>query len=24
VRGPSGTVMVTVDPWSGVARADAR
>jgi Tfp pilus assembly protein FimT len=24
VRGPNGTVMVTVDPWSGVPRADAR
>jgi Tfp pilus assembly protein FimT len=24
VRGPSGTMMVTVDPWSGVAHADAR
>jgi Tfp pilus assembly protein FimT len=24
VRGPNGTMMVTVDPWSGVARADAR
>ena len=24
VRGPAGTVMVTVDPWSGVAHADAR
>ena len=24
VRGPNGTVMVTVDPWTGVPRADAR
>jgi Tfp pilus assembly protein FimT len=24
VRGPNGTRMVTVDPWSGVAHADAR
>lgn len=24
VRGPGGTVMVSVDPWTGVARADAR
>jgi Tfp pilus assembly protein FimT len=24
VRGPNGTVMVFVDPWSGVAHADAR
>jgi prepilin-type N-terminal cleavage/methylation domain-containing protein len=24
VRGPSGTVMVLVDPWTGVPRADAR
>jgi Tfp pilus assembly protein FimT len=24
VRGPNGTVMVTVDPWSGVARAEQR
>ena len=24
VRGPGGTVMVSVDPWSGVPRADAR
>ena len=24
VRGPAGTVMVTVDPWNGMPRADAR
>jgi Tfp pilus assembly protein FimT len=24
VRGPNGTVMVMVDPWSGVARAETR
>jgi hypothetical protein len=24
VRGPNGTVMVMVDPWSGVARAEPR
>ena len=24
VRGPNGTVMVTVDPWNGVMHADAR
>lgn len=24
VRGPAGTVMLTVDPWNGMAHADAR